>query len=131
MSMRVHPACFFVIPSEVEGSRHYAKVTPRDSSTTLRSARKDVITYEKNRNTFWTGTEFSARVCRSGESKNRRQRHCRGVCEDRQSDSGRTVRIRCGDRSNFAGRAILSRLAQERRANRHRRGEQSVLVERG
>ncbi len=48
---------------------HYSKVTPRDSSTTLRSARKTVITYEKNRNTFWTGTEFSAGVCRSGESK--------------------------------------------------------------
>src|SRR5262249_4728180 len=85
--------------------------------------------YEENRNTFWTGTQFSAGVCRAGESENRRQRYCRGVRQDRQSDPGRTVRLRRGDRSNFTGRAVLSRLAEERCADWHRGHKQSVLVE--
>ena len=52
------------------------------------------------------------------------------VRQDRQSDSGRAVRLRRGDRSHFAGRPVLSRLAQECSPHRHRRGQQSVLVER-
>src|SRR6266480_1051216 len=88
-----------------------------------------LTSYEKNRNSFWTGTQFSAGVCRAGESENRRQRYRRRVCQDRQGDSRRAVRIRRGDRSHLARRAILSRLAQECCANRHCGSQQSVLVE--
>ena len=85
----------------------------------------------KNRNSFWSGTQFSAGVCRAGESENRRQRYRGGVRQDRQGDPGRAVRLRRGDRPHLAGCAVLSRLAQERRAHRHGGREQSVLVERG
>ena len=55
----------------------------------------------------------------------------RRVRPHRQSDPGRAVRLRCRDRSHFAGRPVLSRVAEERSAHRHRRRQQSVLVERG
>src|SRR5207237_4705469 len=86
--------------------------------------------YEKNRNPLWPGTELPACVRRAGKPKNRRQRYLRRVCTDRQSDPGRTDRLRGGDRSHLAGRAVLSRVAQERGAHRLRGGEQPVLVER-
>ena len=41
------------------------------------------------------------------------------------------MRLRRGDRPHFAGRAVLSRVAEKRRPDRYRGGEQSVLVERG
>ena len=41
------------------------------------------------------------------------------------------MRVRRGDRSDFAGRAILSRLAEKRGSSRHRSRKQSFLVERG
>ena len=49
----------------------------------------------------------------------------------RQGHPGRAVRLRRRHRPHLAGRAVLSRLAQERRAHRHRGRQQSVLVERG
>src|SRR3954447_252285 len=70
--------------------------------------------YEKNRNSFWNGRQFSARLCRAGEPENGRQRYRRGVRQDGQGDPGRAVRIRRGHRSDLAGRAVLSGLAQER-----------------
>src|SRR6266567_1711706 len=87
--------------------------------------------YEKNRNPFWSGTQFSPGICRAGKSENGRQRYPRGIRQDRQGYPRRAVRLRRGDRSHLAGRALLSRLAQKRSAHGMRGGEQSVLVERG
>src|ERR1041384_3498689 len=83
--------------------------------------------YEKNRNPFWNGRQFPAGVCRAGKHENRRQRYRRGIRQDGQGHPGRTVRVRRGDRSNLAGRTVLSGLAQERGADGDRGGEQSVL----
>src|SRR5436305_8258644 len=129
--MRVAAARFFVMPSEVEGPPALAAACSMGllDYASLRSE-SYLTNYEKNRNTFRTGTKLSAGVCRAGESENRRQRDCGGVRENRQGDAGGAVRIRCGSRSDLAGRAILSRMAEERRANRYCRCEQPVLVER-
>src|SRR5437667_1636948 len=86
--------------------------------------------YEENRHSFWSRAQFSAGVCRAGESENRRQRYFRGVRQNRQGDPGRAVWLRRGDRPHLAGCAVLSRLAQECCAHRHGGGEQSILVER-
>src|SRR5438270_9492327 len=86
--------------------------------------------YEKNRNPFWSGAQFSAGVCRTRESENGRQRYRRGIRQDRQGGPGRAMRLRRGDRSHLAGRAVLSRLAQKRGARRNSSREQSFLVER-
>src|SRR6266536_3806815 len=56
----------------------FIRVNPRNSR----------LSYEKNRNPFWPGTQFPASVCRAGESENGRQRHRRGVRQDRQGDPG-------------------------------------------
>src|SRR5437667_2857158 len=79
----------------------------------LRNLRRTL--YEENRHSFWSGAQLSAGVCRAGESENRRQRYFRGARQDRQGDPGRAVWLRRGDRPHLAGRAVLSRLAQERR----------------
>src|SRR5438067_11610812 len=88
------------------------------------------LIYEKNRNPFWTGRQLPAGVCRASKPENRRQGDHGRVRQDGQSRPGRAVRLRRGDRPDFAGRAVLSGVAQERGAHRHRGRKQSVLVER-
>src|SRR5712691_4510714 len=118
--------------SEVETSLAVSEIF-RDFSTSPSASLEmtSLSWHEKNRNPIWPGTQLPAGVCRAGKPKDGRARHRGGVRQDRQSDSRRTVWLRRGDRSNFAGRTVLSGVAEKRGADRHRGGEQSVLVERG
>src|SRR5438270_13451489 len=107
--------------------RNAAALFVEDLLTTIRETRSN---YEKDRNPFWTGRQFPAGVRGAGEPENWRQRDRRGVRQNGQSHPGRAVRIRRGHRSHFAGRAVLSGVAEERGAHRHGGREQYVLVER-
>src|SRR6266852_9239020 len=110
--------------SEVETSLTVSEIF-RDFSTSPSASLEmtSLSWHEKNRNPVWSGTQFPARICRAGKSKDRRARHRGGVRQDRQSDSRRTVWLRRGDRSDFAGRTVLSGVAEKRGADRHRGGE--------
>src|SRR5260370_42424952 len=117
--------------SEVETSLAVSEIF-RDSSTSPSASLEmtSLSWHEKNRNPIWPGTQLPADVCRAGKPEDGRARHRGGVRQDRQRDSRRTVWLRRGDRSNFAGRTVLSGVAEKRGADRHRGGEQSVLVDR-
>src|SRR5258707_15391352 len=118
--------------SEVETSLAVSEIF-RDFSTSLSASLEmtSLSWHEKNRNPIWPGTHLPAGVYRAGKPEDGRARHRGGVRQDRQSNSRRAVRLRRGDRPHFAGRAVLSRVAEKRRPDRHSGGEQSVLVERG
>src|SRR6266851_156370 len=118
--------------SEVETSLAVSEIF-RDFSTSPSASLEmtSLSWHEKNRNPIWPGTQLPVGVCRAGKPEDGRARHRDGVRQDRQSDSRRTVWLRRGDRSDFAGRAVLSGVAEKRRPDRHRGGKQSVLVERG
>src|SRR6266849_4536958 len=118
--------------SEVETSLAVSEIF-RDFSTSPSASLEmtSLSWHEKNRNPIWSGTQFPAGVCRAGKPEDGRARHRGGVRQDRQSDSRRTVWLRRGDRSHFAGCAVLPRLVEKRGAHRNRGGEQSFLVERG
>src|SRR6266446_8195796 len=118
--------------SEVETSLAVSEIF-RDFSTSPSASLEmtSLSWHEKNRNPIWPGTQFPAGVCRARKPEDWRARHRGRVRQDRQSNSRRAVRLRRGDRPDFAGRAVLSRVAEKRRPDRHRSGEQSVLVERG
>src|SRR6266403_1040284 len=99
--------------SEVETSLAVSEIF-RDFSTSPSLEMTSLSWHEKNRNPIWPGTQLPAGVYRAGKPEDGRARNRGGVRQDRQSNSRRAVRLRRGDRPHFAGRAVLSRVAEKR-----------------
>src|SRR5260370_41269157 len=76
--------------SEVETSLAVSEIF-RDFSTSPSASLEmtSLSWHEKNRNPIWPGTQFPARICRAGKSKDRRARQRGGVRQKRQKGSTR------------------------------------------